>query len=179
MPSCDPELEHWFASEVLPHETDLRGWLHTRFPTLEDVDDLVQDSYRRMLLARASGSIACPRAYIFVTARNLALNQLRHSKYLSPRLTDDAVSRVVDDAIPIPETVAHAGDLQLLTRAIQSLPNRCRQVITLRKIYGLSQKQVAKRLDITENTVEAQAAIGFRKCMEYVRSATRPRSTRF
>jgi len=59
--------------------------------------------------------------------------------------------------------------LQLLIQAIQSLPDRCRQVVTLRKIYGLSQKETAARLDITENTVEVQSAIGLRKCIEFFR----------
>jgi RNA polymerase sigma-70 factor (ECF subfamily) len=55
----------------------------------------------------------------------------------------------------------------MLIAAIQSLPERCRQVFTLRKIYGLSQKEIAQKLSISENTVEVQGAIGIRKCAEY------------
>jgi RNA polymerase sigma-70 factor (ECF subfamily) len=75
----------------------------------------------------------------------------------------------LDGGAGIPESLAHAEDLQLLIAAIQSLPERCRQIITLRKIYGLSQKEVAAKLQISEHTVEAQGGIGLRKCVEYFR----------
>jgi RNA polymerase sigma-70 factor (ECF subfamily) len=52
-------------------------------------------------------------------------------------------------------------------RAIQSLPKRCRQVFTLRIAYGLSQKQIAEKLGITENTVEKQMGKGIRRCTEF------------
>ena len=69
----------------------------------------------------------------------------------------------------MPETVALAEDIQLLIEAIQLLPDRCRQIFTLRKIYGLSQKEISARLGISEHTVEAQGAIGIRKCAEFFR----------
>lgn len=164
------ELSRWFAEEVLPHEPALRNWLKARFSTIGDVDDLVQETYSRLLRVRETGSVACPRAFLFITARNLALNHLRHQRYeASTDLPDEDRAGVVDGGAPIPDSLAHAEDLQLLTRAIQSLPDRCRQVLTLRKIYGLTQKETAERLGIAEHTVEAQGAIGLRKCIEYFR----------
>lgn len=76
----NPEQSRWFAEEVLPHEAKLRAWLRGRFPAVTDVDDLVQDAYARLMEAHATGPIACPRALLFVTARNLALNHLRHER---------------------------------------------------------------------------------------------------
>ena len=55
-----------------------------------------------------------------------------------------------------------------MTEAIQSLPDRCRQIFTLRKVYGMSQQQIAQRLGISEHTVSAQLTIGVRKCTDYV-----------
>lgn len=170
MPPPDPELARWFAEEVQPHEPALRAWLRGRFPSLADADDLVQESYTRLLRARETGSIACARAFLFVTARNLALNQLRHLRHERPEgLAELDASGVLDESAAIPESVARAEDLQLLIHAIQSLPDRCRQIVTLRKIYGLSQKEIAEKLTISEHTVEAQGAIGLRKCIEYFR----------
>ena len=60
-----------------------------------------------------------------------------------------------DDGIP--ESVARNQELELLTQAIQSLPDRCRRIFTLRKVYGLSQADIAQRLGISENTVSASA----------------------
>ncbi len=168
MPPSDQS--RWFAEEVQPHEPALRGWIQARFSSITDTDDLVQECYVRLLRAHATGSIACPRAFLFVTARNLALNHLRHLRHEQPNvLAEIDASGVVDGSIGIPESLARAEDLQLLIQAIQSLPDRCRQIMTLRKIYGLSQKEVAARLGIAEHTVEAQGSIGLRKCVEYFR----------
>lgn len=141
-----------------------------RFPTVSDADDLVQEAYARLMQAHATGPIACPRALLFVTARNLALNHLRHQRIERPEGAAelDALS-VADEREGAPEALAQAEDFQLLIRAIQALPDRCRQIVTLRKIYGLTQKEVAQRLGISEHTVEAQGGIGLRKCIEYFR----------
>ena len=154
----------------MPYDGILRDWLQRRFGAQLDVDDIVQEAYTRLLRAHANGTVISPKAFLFHAARNLALNQLRHRGYTHPSpLAENDVSRVLDTADGVPETVARAEDVQLLIRAIQSLPERCRQIFTLRKIYGISQKEIAMRLGISEHTVEAQGAIGIRKCEEYFR----------
>ena len=54
--------------------------------------------------------------------------------------------------------------------AIQALPARCRQVMTLRKIYGLSHRDIAQQLGISEHTVNAQLAIGVLRLRTYLRA---------
>lgn len=160
----------WFAEDVLPHDAALRGWLRGRFPSLVDHDDVVQECYVRLLRAHETGPIACARAFLFVTARNLALNRLRHQRHeYPPGLAEIDSTGVCDDEAGVPEALTRSEDFQILTEAIQSLPERCRQIMTLRKIYGLSQKEVAARLGIAEHTVEAQGSIGLRKCIEFFR----------
>jgi RNA polymerase sigma-70 factor (ECF subfamily) len=179
VPPQDSEQYRWFADEILPHEAKLRGWLHARFPSLNDIDDLVQEAYTRLLKAHESGPIACARGFLFVTARNLALNRLRHVRIeRPPGAAEIDILAVPDEQMPVFDSLAEAEELQILIRAIQALPNRCRQVVTLRKIYGLSQKEVASNLGISEHTVEVQGCIGIRKCTEYFRKhGHRPRSS--
>jgi RNA polymerase sigma factor (sigma-70 family) len=81
----------------------------------------------------------------------------------------------MDESAGIPDAVTRSQELQLLTLAIQALPTRCRQSLTLRKIYGLSQKEVAAQLGLSEHTVEAQGTIGLRKLTEYFERLERPR----
>lgn len=164
---------------MLPHEAKLRAWIRLRFPGVVDIDDLVQDAYARLVGAHASGPIANAKAFLFVTARNLALNRLRHQGYERPAgATEIDPLSVLDDAPGAPEALSLREDFQFLIEAIQSLPDRCRQVVTLRKIYGLSQRETAERLGISENTVEAQGAIGLRKCIEYFRRRGHGRTAR-
>ncbi len=166
----ESEQARWFAQEAQPHESDLRGWLRVRFNKLRDADDLVQEAYSRLLKAYHSGPVANPRAFLFVAIRNMALNQLRHLNYERPPGATEVDPFSIVDEIGSPlESMAEQETLQHLTQAIRSLPERCRQVMTLRKIYGLSQKEVAAQLGISEHTVEAQASIGLRKCIEHFR----------
>ena len=46
------------------------------------------------------------------------------------------------------------------------MPRRCRQTFTLRKVYGFSQKEIAARLSIAENTVEQHLMKAARRCAE-------------
>jgi RNA polymerase sigma-70 factor (ECF subfamily) len=170
MSSPESESHRWFAEEVLPHEAALRTWLGGRFPALRDADDVVQEAYSRLLRARETGPIACPRAFLFVTARNLALNHLRHQRHVRPAGEERSdPAELLDGAAAIPEAIAVAEELRMLVTAIESLPARCRRIVTLRKIYGLSQKEVAARLGISEHTVESQGTIGLQKCLAYFR----------
>lgn len=158
----------WFAEHVQPHEEMLRGWLHQRFGGQLEIDDIVQEAFLRVLQAAAIGPLNSPKAFLFATARNLALDRLRsHAVSRTDSLGEMDLLRVLDEGDAIPETVARNQELDLLTAAIQSLPARCRQVFTLRKLYGLSQRQIAERLGISESTVSNQLIIGIEKCTDF------------
>ncbi len=150
------------------HEAQLRAWMRREFPSLHDVDDLVQDAMTRVWQARDTAGIDSPRAYLFTAARHLAIDRLRRQQVVAFGSVDDGagIDSVSDGASPA-ETAAHHQELELLTQAIQALPERCRQVLTLRKVYGLTQKQIAEKLGIAEHTVEAQVANGMRKCARF------------
>jgi len=163
------EEDIWFAEQVQPHEAMLRAWLRSRFPASCDLDDILQEAFARVMQARTTSEISSPKAFLFATARNLALGRLRHQRVTgeTDALTENALESVLDEAADVPQAVARAQEFEMLTQAIQSLPARCRQVVTLRKIYGMSQKEVAAQLGISEHTVEAQGAIGLRKLGEF------------
>jgi RNA polymerase sigma factor (sigma-70 family) len=171
MSFSDSSQARWFEEQVQPHEAMMRAWLHSRFPDLGDADDVIQEAYVRVLQAHERGELQYPKAFLFATARNLVLDQLRRQKIarFEPLVETDALS-VLDESGDTVETVAANQELALLTEAIQLLPDRCRQIFTLRKIYGLSQKEIAQRLEISEHTVSAQLSIGVHKCTEFFRA---------
>lgn len=173
MPPTDSPHFDWFHREILPHEGVLRSWLHSRFSNHSDVDDVVQEAYARVLQARERNeAIRSPKAFLFTTARNLALNLARRAKVRGDNLlVDFEATDVLDERAGVAEEVARDQELEIMTKAIQSLPDRCRQIFTLRHVYGLSQKAIAKKLGISPNTVNAQTAIGLNKCADFMERA--------
>ncbi len=179
MESPSPNQDRWFAEQVLPHEPMLRAWLRQTFGSRLDIDDVVQETFLRVLRANATGELHAPKAFLFATARNLSLDQLRrHAVSRTGSLVETDLSNVLDGEISIPETVAHNQELALLTEAVQSLPVRCRQVMTLRLVYGLTQRVIGEKLGISDRTVAAQLAIGTKKCTDYMLRRLADRSPR-
>lgn len=168
VPPIESEQARWFSEHVLPHDEMLRAWLRKRFGGQIEIDDVVQEAYVRVLRVQASGALASPKAFLFATARNIALDRLRrHGHCRTEALGEFDGLNVLDERDGIPEILAHNQELALLTEAIQSLPARCRQILTLRKLYGLSQHEIAVRLGISESTVSNQITIGMKKCTDF------------
>jgi RNA polymerase sigma factor (sigma-70 family) len=169
MPTDVDDSDRWFAREVQPHAADLRGWLRNRFPALADPENLVQESLVRVWQARRTAEVSSPRALLFTTARHLALDELRRRQVIAfEAVAEMEELSVFADEPDAAKSAANHQELELLTKAIQSLPERCRQVLTLRKIYGLSQRDIAARLDISEHTVEVQVANGMRRLTDFL-----------
>jgi len=171
MPPQDPEVAKWFAEEVQPHESELRAYLRSKFSRHLDVDDLIQETYARLLQAREQAPLRSAKAYLFTTARNAAFDFFRRRKIVTIEgIAEIELLPVFEDRPGVAEAVCHDQELQLLAEAIQALPERCRRVLTLRKLHGLSHREIAQKLGIAENTVNAQVAIGVLRLRDYLRA---------
>ena len=174
--SCAPQClvvpaedSRWFREDIRPHERELRAFLQRRFPSLGDVDDIVQETYARLLRAREGGTATLTRAYFFVVARTIALDLVRRNRTVSlDRLGEMEELSVVEEGPDAAEALSHEQELQLLADAMSALPPRCREILTLRRIHGLSHREIAGRLGIAEGTVNAQLAIGLMRCRQYL-----------
>jgi RNA polymerase sigma factor (sigma-70 family) len=171
MPPSDSEQSRWFTEEVRPHEASLRAYLRGKFRELPDLDDLVQETYVRLLRARERAPVRRPKALLFTTARNAALDFFRRRRVVQiDGLADIDQLSVLEERLSGPELLCHDQELQLLAEAIQSLPPRCREVVVLRKIQNLSHREIAQRLGISEHTVNAQIAIGVLRLRDFMRA---------
>lgn len=163
-----PHLSRWFAEEVLPHEPALRAYLHARFPTLGDFDDIVQESYTRLLKAQATGGVRCSKAFLFTTARNAAFDLFRRRRSVPPHtVAEGAEHLLLDDSSDAVEQGEQAYRHEVLADAVRALPDRCREVLMLRYLDGLSYKEIAAQLRISPETVKVHMAKGMRRCEEY------------
>ncbi|HEY0945491.1 MAG TPA: RNA polymerase sigma factor [Opitutaceae bacterium] len=170
-PAAEPNLAHWFAEEVQPHELSLRSYLRRSLPSLRDVDDLMQDTYARIIRAKKCDSIRSTKSFLFAVARNAVRDFLhRNTRAEVIPITENDALPVLDDKPGVVELVCRQQELALLAEAIDALPERCREVLLLRKVKGLSQREIAALLGISENTVESLAAKGVHRCADYLRA---------
>lgn len=169
MPPIDAEASRWFADEIQPHEHDLRDYLRAKFSAHPDIEDLIQETYARLLQAREQSGAQIGKAYLFATARNMAIDFFRRRKIaLIDCMAEMDLLPVFDTRPDVAESACRSQELTMLAEAIQSLPHRCRQVLTLRKLHGLSHHEIALALGISENTVNAQVAVGVVRLREYL-----------
>ncbi|MCX6935819.1 MAG: sigma-70 family RNA polymerase sigma factor, partial [Verrucomicrobia bacterium] len=154
-PMPPTEQARWFAEEVQPHEPALRAYLQARFPTLADHDDLVQETYTRLLRAQANGGVRYPKAFLFTAARNAAFDLFRRRGAKPTEAVTDLVELTVLEDIPgVGEQMDQSYELEVLADAVRALPDRCRQVIMLRYLDGLAYKEIAEQLGISAETVK-------------------------
>jgi RNA polymerase sigma factor (sigma-70 family) len=172
-----PNLEdaRWFSEQVQPHEGSLRNLLRRSLASPHDVDDVVQTSYLKLWRSRSSSAIRSPKSLLFAIARNATLDLLRRRKVLvAEPITENTTLPVLEDSPGVVDLVSRQQELALLEEAVHTLPERCQLVFLLRKIQGLSQREIATRLGISENTVESLVGKGTRRCADYVRERTIP-----
>lgn len=169
-PSPPTDQSKWFLHEVHPHEPALRAYLQNRYPTTRDVDDVVQESYLRIWKAAALRPVDSAKAFLFKVARNIVIDFGRR-RQIEPvkAVTDLSVMPVIEDRPGVAEAACTREEITLLADAFSSLPSRCREILILRKIRGVSQKAIAAQLGITEQTVQVQVGRGLKRVAEYMR----------
>ena len=137
-----------------------------------DIEDIVQETFVRSFEAAGKSSIRHPRSFMFKTARNLALNHVtRAESRLTDAVEDFPDSNVLPSTEPLESTVEARERFLLFCSAVRQLPVQCRRAFLLKKVYGLSQREIASYLGISQSTVEKHIAKGLLICVEYMKEA--------
>ncbi|MDT8760942.1 RNA polymerase sigma factor [Sphingomonas psychrotolerans] len=165
-------LAEWVGREILPHERDLRLWLQRRLVAAADVEDIVQECYCRLAQLPEVSHVTMPRAYLFTMARNLAQRQLKRARVVRiEAMTDDGHSEWESD-LPSPERIAAAREeLGRVQAALATLSERARRIFLMRKVEGLSQKEIAQAMGVSEAVVENEASRSLRTVLKLLTEA--------
>ena len=138
-----------------------------------DVEDVVQETYVRMLLVDEPSKIENPKSYLFKIARNLALDSVKSAASRLTESWDDSMdvyavgsSNDYDETF---ERAASSEEFGHFCEAVRQLPKQARRVFVLKKVYGYSQREIACELGIAESTVEKHISLAVRKCSIYMR----------
>ena len=159
----DEPLDAWFKREILAHEEALVRYLARSWRNRQDILDLRQDTYVRVYEAAAKLRPHAPKSFLFATARHLMTDRIRRRRIVSIDAVGDLdfLNVTVEAATPEHRASAHQ-ELRRLADAIDQLPPKCREVVWMRRVDDLPQKEVAQRLGVTEKTVEKHVMKGMK-----------------
>ena len=158
----------WFRAEILPIEPTLLGYANRLCRASSDeARDLLHETYAKIISYPSWRDVANPAAFALRVMGNIARDTLRRRKIVSFEMVADLDRLGRADQQPDPETCAiHNDELRFLRALIESMPTQMRRVFTLKKVYGLSQNEIADRLGLTVSTVEKHVVRGLRFCSE-------------
>jgi RNA polymerase sigma-70 factor (ECF subfamily) len=135
------------------------------------IDDIAQETFLRAYEAEKKHSVDQPRAFLFRIARNLILTEVtKKSHKITKYIEDFEPSEVLIGRDSLESEVEAHQKIGIYCEAVAMLPPQCRKVFLLKKVYGLSHKEIAARLDISVSTIEKHIARGLRQCNEVVQS---------
>lgn len=165
-------LVAWVSSQVMPHEPAVRAWLKRSMVSGEDADDLIQEAYASLASLDAFEQIVRPDGYFFQIVRNLLTDQIRRARIVRIESVAEMDTLKAPSDDPSPERVTAAKrELEMVQRVIAGLPDRCRRIFEMRKIQGLSQREIADRLKVSESIVENDGVKGMRLIMQAMRES--------
>jgi len=162
VPMSDEPVSGDFTALYRKTLAPLRRYLTRLLSNAGEAQEIAHDAYLRVYPLLNNRTARRPAALLFLTARRLAINRLKHrdiSSVAHEALGFDAAASTVPDAA---QQVMVRQELSLLKQAVEQLPRRCRAVLLLRNLEMLSHREIADRLGITVSTVEKQHARALR-----------------
>jgi RNA polymerase sigma-70 factor (ECF subfamily) len=149
----------------------LKKFLSRFLRVQQDIEDVAQETYLRAYIAEQRESIEQPRAFLFRVAKNLALTRLsRKSRQITDYIEEAGDSVATDTAAASDEEVEALQCFGIYCEAVASLPEKCRQVFLLRKVHGLSHKEIGERMGLSISSVEKYLREGILACQTHLRN---------
>ncbi|MCA9469773.1 MAG: sigma-70 family RNA polymerase sigma factor [Nitrospira sp.] len=121
----------------------------------DSAEEIAQDTYLRLQTHAPSGKITHPRAYLFRTAHNLAMDQLAKHVTEGKYRTHGDIHQEMASLAPEPDRIAESRErLALIAEALNELPPPCRQAFMLNKFHYLTHAEIAIHLGVSQSMVE-------------------------
>jgi len=138
----------------------------------QDIEDILQETYINTYQSALKQEIRFPKAFMVKTAIRLANRYIKLAQRADceaeiEQRSDESVSFYNASAFSsqTEQEVLNREDFGFLCAVVNELPEQCRKVFVLKKVYGLSQREISEKLDISESTVEKHVAKGLLRTM--------------
>lgn len=132
-------------------------------------EDLSHEAYLKVSDASRLQPIHSPRAFLFQTARNLALDHLRKEKVRATHLDRQAGESVICDIAcpePGPEAELHlVQQVELLLHVLKDQPERRREMLILHKVHGWNYLKIAHHYKLSLSAVEKNVRCALAHCL--------------
>ena len=154
-------VEAWFVSEVLPLEPALVQFLHHNWRNESEIEDLLQDVYVRVCESARKEIPVAARSFVFAVARHMLIDRVRHAQVVPIEAVADLdmLGIALDEPGPDRNVIAR-DELRQLQAALDRLAPRAREAVMLKRVEGLSRREIAQRMGIAEDTVSEYLANG-------------------
>ncbi|WP_207422508.1 RNA polymerase sigma-70 factor [Desertivirga brevis] len=133
-----------------------------RFVNDEDVSrEVVSEVFTHLWEERSSLSIKTSvNAYLYRTVQNRCLNYLKHKKIESEYVNYLAKNNMLSEIPALHRNPAQERELkEQIHRAIEELPEKCRDVFKLSRFKNMKNREIAESLQISQKTVERHLTI--------------------
>lgn len=157
------KVDAWFVREILPLEALLTRYLRRNWKNASDIADLRQEVYARTFDSARSQIPDDPRRFLIAIARNLLINLAKHEQIVAiESIADLDALEIPSDAAGPDRTAAARDELRHLQAALDQLPPRAREVVTLTCVEDLPMREIAARMGVNKSTVSRYLASGLR-----------------
>lgn len=159
--------EEAFDTVVREHYDGLCAFAARMLDSDAAAEEVVQDVLLRVWEQRERWEVATTvAAYLYGSVRNRTITQVRRERVFTRWQQRAALQGAAADDRERGDEAYHnlrASELaELVSRAIEELPPRCREVFVLRRVHHLSGIEVARVMGIAPKTVEIQMGIALR-----------------
>lgn len=147
---------------------DLLRYLTRRTGDVERAADIAQDTYIRLAaIDPGAAPIENQRAYIYRIAGNLAVDTMRREGRQAAWLSGDEPDEAIPDPTPSAERTLIGRDrLDRFEEALEALPPKARLALLMFRVDGLSHREIAGRLNVSESMVAKYIGQALRHCRD-------------
>ena len=155
------------------HQAALRRFISRFVQRPQDIDDVAQEAFMRAYRVEKGKPIEQPKSFLFRIAHNVAITELtKKSHQIIDYIADIDESAVVWLEHSVEDQVMAEELIGIHCEAVAQLPPQCRRVFLMRKVHGMSHKDISVELGISISTVEKHISKGIRDCANFIDQRT-------